>query len=280
MTRTLVAVATAALAVATTPVVAQDWQGPHIGIAGGFGFVDDDEGERTPFDTNQDGVFNDTVRTTTGADAFATGPVPGGFCGGSPNSNNLAAGCKADDDAEGEFALRAGYDWQSGPWVYGVVGEYAATEASDSVTAFSITPAQYSFKRTLDSYFAARVRVGHTYGRFLPYVTGGLAYGRFENRYATSNTANSFAPLTSTNENLGFQLGAGVETKVADRLRVGVEYLYTSIEDDSDYTVRIGAGSAPLTNPFRIVNPTGTDQRRGASDFDLHSVRFTVGVSF
>lgn len=280
MTKTLAAVAVAALALNAVPAAAQDWQGAYVGIAGGSGFVDDDDAERTPFDTNQDGVFNDTVRTTTGADAFATGPTPGGFCGGSPNSNNLAAGCEADDEGAGEFALRAGYDWQMGSWVYGVVGEYAASEASDSVTAFSITPAQYSFERTLDSWFAVRGRVGHTVGRYLPYVTAGAAYGRFENSYATSNAVNSFAPLTSTNENLGFQVGAGVETKVADRLRIGVEYLYTSIEDDSDYTVRIGPGTAPTTNPFRIVNPTGTDQRRGASDFDLHSFRFTVGISF
>ncbi len=278
MTKTFAAVSTAALALVAMPAAAQDWQGGYLGIAGGYGFVADEENETTVFDTNLDGTFNDTVRTTTGADAFATGPVPGGFCGGSPNDNNLAGGCEADEDGEGELSFRGGYDWQSGAMVYGLVAEYTMLEASDTATAFSITPALYSFERNLVAVAAVRARLGYAVGGFLPYATAGVAYGTFENEYNTSNTVNTFTPISDGSENLGFQVGAGVETKVNDRIRLGVEYLYTSIEDDSDFTVRIAGGAA--TSPFRLVNANGTDQRRSASDFDLHSVRFTVGLSF
>jgi outer membrane immunogenic protein len=275
MTKTLTAVSAAALALVAMPAAAQDWQGGYLGIAGGYGFVADEESETTPFDTNLDGTFGDVVRTPAPASADAFSP---GFCGGTPNSNNAAAGCESDDDGQGELSFRAGYDWQMGSVVYGVVGEYTMSEASDTVTAFSITPAQYSFERNLVAVAAVRGRIGFPVGRFLPYATAGVAYGAFENEYQTSNTVNTFAPVSSDNENLGFQVGAGVETNVTERVRLGVEYLYTSIEDDSDYTVRIAGG--PTTSPFRTANTNGTDQRRGASDFDLHSVRLTLGFTF
>jgi outer membrane immunogenic protein len=278
MNRTFAAVSAAVLALVAMPAAAQDWQGGYIGVAGGYGFVADDDNETTPFDTNLDGNFNDTVNTAPTATPPSANAFSPGFCSGSPNSNNAAAGCSDDDDPQGELGFRAGYDWQRGSMVFGIVGEFTVSDTSDSVTAFSITPAQYSFERTLTSIKAVRGRVGMPYGRFLPYVTAGVAYGTFDNEYVTSNTVNTFSPTSEDSENFGFQVGGGVETHVAERVRLGVEYLYTSIEDDSDFTVRIAGG--PATSPFRQANANGTDQRRGASDFDVHSVRLTLGFAF
>jgi opacity protein-like surface antigen len=273
MTKTFAAVSAAALALVAMPAAAQDWQGGYVGIAGGYAMVDDEESETTPFDTDLNGTFGDTVRTTTGADAFSPG-----FCGGAPNSNNAAAGCQDDDDGQGEISFRAGYDWQSGPIVFGVVGEFTMSDASDTVTAFSITPAQYSFERSLDYMTAVRGRVGYDMGRFLPYVTAGGVYARLENQYNTSNGVNTFTPTSNGVENTGFQLGGGVEAQVTQVLRVGVEYLYTSIEDDSDFTVRVAGG--PATSPFLTGNASGTDQRRSGSDFDTHAFRVTASFAF
>lgn len=274
MKKTYAAATAGAFALLALPAVAQDWQGGYLGVAGGFGFVADEESETTPFDTNLDGNFNDTVNTAPPAqNAFSPG-----FCGGTPKSNNAAAGCEADDDGQGELSFRAGYDWQTPSLVYGIVAEYTNTDASDTVTAFSITPAQYSFERNLVGVAALRGRIGVPFGRFLPYATAGVAYGAFENEYYTSNTVNTFSRQTDDSENLGFQIGAGAETHVTDRVRLGVEYLFTSIEDDSDFTVRISGG--PTTSPFRQANTNGTDQRRSASDFDIHSVRLTLGLAF
>lgn len=278
MTKTFAAVSAAALALVAMPAVAQDWQGGYIGVAGGYGFVADDDNETTPFDTDLDGNFNNTVNTAPTATPPSANAFSPGFCSGSPNSNNAAAGCSDDDDAQGEGSIRAGYDWQSGSIVYGVVGEFTISNASDSVTAFSITPAQYSFSRTLNSIAAVRGRIGVPFGRFLPYATAGAAYGTFDNEYATSNGVNTFTPTSGGNENLGFQVGGGLETHVTERVRLGVEYLYTSIEDDSDFTVRIAGG--PATSPFLQGSASGTDQRRSASDFDIHSVRLTLGLAF
>lgn len=272
----------AAFALVAGQASGQDWQGPYVGIAGGAGTVDDSEDETVLFDNNLDGDFNDTVRNSAGTDVFASGPTPGGFCGGSPNSNNFNAGCE-DDEYDGEGGLRAGYDFQSGPFVYGLVAEVGLSSASDSVTAFSTTPAQYSFRRDLEEYAALRARFGYAVGRFLPYVTAGGVYATIENRFATSNAVNSFTRVTNEDEHGGFQVGGGLETHVTENLRLGVEYLYTSIEDDSDLTTRVAALSVPPTapnNPFLIRDARGTDFRRRDSDFDMHSFRLTATVSF
>lgn len=273
-TTTIAAGAVLALAAATaTPAAAQDWQGPYVGGHLGYGFQPDDDDERILFDTDLDGQFGDTVRTGAGADAFSPG-----FCGGRATGPTPADGCDDDDDGA-EFGLRAGYDWQMGSWVVGAVGEIGRPDITDSVSGFSTTPARYTFTREIENIAALRGRLGYDAGRFLPYVTAGFASAEVEGTYSTSNGANSFTPVSVSDRRSGYQLGAGVETWVTSNMTVGVEYLYTSLDDD-DYIVRTGPGTAPATNPFLLVDPAGTDQRRSDGDFDFHAVRVTAAWRF
>ena len=46
-----------------------DWSGPYLGVGFGYSFKSDDE--IVVFDTDRDGVFDDTVRTSGGANAFS-----------------------------------------------------------------------------------------------------------------------------------------------------------------------------------------------------------------
>lgn len=277
-----IAAAVGTILVIATPAAAQDWRGPYIGVSVGGAMVDDDKDERVVFDTNLDGGFNDTVRNAAMVDAFGpTTANPGGFCGGKARGNNFASGCLDDDDVVGDFALRAGWDFQTGPWVYGVVVEAASVNVEDFATAFSITPAAYQFKRELgDALYAARLRGGRTWGRALIYATGGVATAKVTDSYFTTNTANSFTPLTSEDDATGYQLGAGVETWLTDRLTLGVEYLYTNLDAGDGLTVRTGPGTAPATNPFLIVNPQGTDQRRMSDELAFQSFRVTLAARF
>jgi outer membrane immunogenic protein len=270
----LLSLAASTVALSASAASAQDWSGPYLGVAGGYNEVDDSEEEIVQFDTNLDGNFGDTVRTGAGADAFSPG-----FCDGKASSNNAAAGC-SDDDGEGEFAIRAGYDFQSGAIVYGALVEYNLSATSDYVTAFSTTPASYIFKREISGAFAARARIGYDAGTFLPYVTGGAIAANVKNSFASTNMANSFMPDESEETQYGYQAGAGIEAKVTRNLTLGLEYLYTNIEDDDGLVVRTGPGTAPATNPFLLVNPQGTDQRRSESEFATHGVRLTAAVRF
>lgn len=275
MIKIFAAAGAAALAVVAMPAAAQDWSGFYAGGYAGYQALGDDENETILFDNNLDGTYGDTVRTGAGANAFSPG-----FCGGRPNGDNAAAGCSDDEKGNGEVGFRLGYDWQAGPWVFGVLGEAGTSGIEDRVTGFSTTPANYVFQRETQYLLAARARLGYAVGRYLPYVTAGYATARVENNYSSTNVANSFTPRTLETDANGFQVGGGIETRVSDRLSIGVEYIYSDLEDDNSHIVRTGPGTAPATNPFLLVNPLGTDQRRSSDSFELHSFRVTAAVRF
>lgn len=268
------AVAVSALSVGSAAMAQQagDWSGAYLGGFAGYGWqADSDEAETLRFDTDQDGAFDDTVRTGTGGNAFAPG-----VCDGSTLAPTLATPCDEDEDGF-EFGVKGGYDWQFGNVVMGVVGEAARTNVQDSVTAFSTTPAAYTMNRELKGLLAARARVGYAMGDTLPYVTGGYAYGDMDRSFQTTNTANTFTTVSDDEGSHGWQAGAGIEHKVTPDLSLGLEYLYTRL-DDGDYTVRAAGG--PPASPFTAVNAQGTDLRRTQDDFNVHSVRMGASYRF
>lgn len=267
--------AATAVLLAAGAASAQDWQGFYVGGHVGGALLSDDSDESLLFDTDQDGDFDDTVNTTAPADAFSPG-----FCNGTPNGNNAAAGCTEDDEGGVDYGVRGGYDWQMGSWVVGALAEYSTNDIEDNVTAFSITPASYSFHRELDSVMAIRGRVGYANSSgILTYVTAGWARGDLQSTFTTSNAANSFTPTSESYDADGYQVGAGVEKRFGSNFTVGLEYIYTDLDDDSA-VVRVGPGTAPATNPFLLVDPTGTDTRRSDDSFKFHAFRLTAGYRF
>ncbi len=266
----------ASLASIATPAFAQSddeqWEGAYIGGSFGLGAQSNDRSENVVFDTNLDGSFDNNVNTVLGANAFSPG-----FCGGAATGNSAAGGCRGDKDGY-DYNIRAGYDMQSGNIVYGFVLEGGKSESRDSVTAFSTTPAAYTFTRKLDYSVQARARVGYAARGALFYATGGAAYAKINNSFSTTNGANSFTD-NGNSKSWGYSYGGGTEVKVARNFSIGLEYLYTNFVDD-DYVVSVGRGTAAATNPFLLVNPQGTDMRRGDSDFDTHSIRLTAAFRF
>lgn len=279
MIKTSVAVSTTALVVllGASPALAQsanDWTGPYIGIYGGATQQNGQDDERLRFDRNLDGNFGDPVSLATGGDAFAPG-----FCGGRANGNSQPQGCQ--DDADGSTGgIRAGYDYQLGNIVIGGLLDYSVNNQSDAVTGFSTTPANYTFQRKLEHLAAARARLGYGRGPALIYVTGGYAVGKIENTFFSSNTANSFTTTADDDKAEGYQLGGGLEYRLAPNLSLTGEYLYTSL-DAGDHTVRVGQGTAPATNPFVLApDTTGTDMIRSNSRFGLHAVNLGMSYRF
>lgn len=271
-----------AIAATAAPAMAQDdgyadaepFTGFYIGGSFGYTVQPNDIGESTVFDTNRDGNFDNTVRTLAGANAFSTG-----FCNGYSQVSTRAAGpgCLNDRD-DIEYNVRVGADKQFGSIVLGVVGEFGRTHASDSVTAFSTTPASYTFIREVDWNASVRGRLGYTPGTTLFYGTFGANYAKLDQQFITTNGLNSF---TASGDDMafGWSGGGGVEQKIGRNFSVGLEYLYTRLYDD-DYNVAVGPGTAPPTNPFLLVDPTGTDMRRSQDEFNLHSIRATAAFRF
>lgn len=253
----------------TTPT----WTGGYIGGAAGLGMVRKNTSETVTFDTNLDGTFSDTVRTAAGANAF--GP---GFCGGAAINATAAAGCTEDESRGYDVSGRLGYDWQYGRIVFGAVAEGGRTEAMDAVTAFSVTPAFYTFSRELDYLAALRGRLGVGSERVLVYATGGVASAKVEHTFTTSNAVNTFVPASATERAWGFQAGGGIEFRIAPRVSLSGEYLFTRLDDEEDATVR-SQGPAPATNPFILVNAAGTDMQR-SSAFQFQAIRVGLSLRF
>ncbi len=263
----LAASAIVGLSASVSSAFAQEYQGLYAGIHAGYNFQSGNDSENILFDTNLDGAFNDTVTTAAGTNAFSPG-----FCGGRANTPTPAGGCKDDQDAA-ELGVRVGYDWQFSNWVVGVVGEASWTNLTDSVSAFSTTPARYTMTRDLNWTAALRVRGGAVVQNALVYVTGGYVHGDIDTRFATSNGVNTFTQSGGGGTG-GYQLGGGVEWNLSSNWRIGAEYLYTDLCDD-DYRVR-ASGPAPATNAFIRTNANGTDFARGDDSFNYGSLRLTL----
>jgi outer membrane immunogenic protein len=250
---------------------AQSWRGFYVGGQVGSGFLPDGDDKFVGFDKNLDGAFTDTVTTVAGANAFSPG-----FCPGASLTTTPAGGCVRDDDAT-DAGLRLGYDWQSGRFVIGATGELGWLSLTDSVTAFSTTPASYTFTRELNTLATLGLRAGVGSDRFLLYAAGALARGDLERGFATSNRVNTFVP-TEQEDVWGYQAGGGVEYRLGAGVRLGAQYQYTRLDDKSRFTVR-SQGPAPATNPFILTNAAGTDLRR-SDDFEFQAVRFTASYRF
>lgn len=251
------------------------FKGPYISGTIGLEFAEDRRSDSIVFDTNRDGAFDDTVRTAAGADAFSPG-----FCAGSPLSAD-AAGCRGNRNKEG-YALRVGYDRHlgDGPFVAGVLVEGARPGLEEFTSGFSTTPASYTFGREIDWAVTGRARVGIAPGdgRGLFYATGGAGFARIDHSFTTSNGANSFTPDNERDWKFGWQAGGGAEVMLTRNLGLGLEYLYSSYSDD-DYTVAVGPGTAPATNPF-LLESGGTDMKLSNDRFDFHALRATVNLRF
>jgi len=276
MMKPAIATLLAGAALLATPASAQDaddWTGFYVGGQLGYGLRTGGNNETILFDTNLDGAYGDTVNTSGNTNAFSPG-----FCDEAANGPTPADGC--DGDRNGlEGGVHAGFDFQTGGgFVIGGVVDYTRTRLRDSVSAFSTTPARYTMTRRLRDVMTIRARAGFASGRTLFYATGGLAYGNVRNSFTTSNAANSFTD-NGNEHGWGYVLGGGIERKLGSNFSVGVQYLYRTV-DAGDYVVRAGPGTAPLTNPFRIVNPNGTDFSRSRDNFTSHGVQLTASYRF
>ncbi len=266
-----------------TPVAAQ-WNGFYLGGFAGLMLQNGDHDETITFDTDLDEEFGDTVRTITGANAFAPGFCPGAATGLTPASE-----CE-DDESGFVIGGRAGYDEYFGGVVLGVVGDLSFPEAIDSVSAFSTPPAFYTFTRDLQWMAGLRGKIGVGNDHVLAYATGGLALGRIEHVFATSNITNTFVPSDGDTDDTndeeepeadrdtawGYQVGGGVELWISNNVSLSAEYLLTTLYDRDDAVIR-AQGPAPAGNPFLLDNRAGTDLRR-SDHFVVHAL--TLGVVY
>ena len=107
--------------------------------------------------------------------------------------------------------VQGGYNWQTGPWVFGVEGDIQATGADDTFAPWKFSNPWFG---------TLRGRVGYALNNILLYGTGGLAYG--------SVKGNLFG-LEETRTQVGWTMGAGAEVGLTPNWSAKVEYLYMDL---------------------------------------------------
>ena len=115
-----------------------------------------------------------------------------------------------------------GYNLQTGTWVWGLEGDidYSWMKGSDSSGSGVCSGAGCETKNTW--FGTARGRIGYGgWGRWLPYVTGGAAFGNVKMTPASG--------ASTTDTRIGWTAGAGIEYAFLGSWSAKVEYLYADL---------------------------------------------------
>lgn len=141
--------------------------------------------------------------------------------GGAFGDSDWNAFALTNDPSGGMIGITAGYNWQGmgSPWVFGIEGDVGATFIDDGVAC----PVGILCGTTNNWLGTVRGRVGFAWDRFMPYVTGGIAFGDIE------ATRTGFTG--ASDENVGWTVGAGLEGAIVGNWTAKIEYLYADLGD-------------------------------------------------
>jgi outer membrane immunogenic protein len=131
-----------------------------------------------------------------------------------------------------------GYNWQSGPIVWGVEGDIDWSDIKGSGSCAGV--GCYTRNYWLGT---ARGRIGYNAGRWMPYLTGGLAFGDVHTRVAG-------AGVNDTTK-VGWTLGGGVEAELWGPVTAKVEYLYVDLGRGDAVPGTLGTRGDFTTNIIR-----------------------------
>lgn len=115
--------------------------------------------------------------------------------------------------------IDGGYNWQNGPWVFGVEGDINVTGADDTFAPWKFSNPWFG---------TLRGRVGYAFSNVLFYGTGGLAFGELKGL--------TFGGVSESHTTAGWTLGLGGEFGLTQNWSAKIEYLYVDL-DNSNFVV-------------------------------------------
>jgi outer membrane immunogenic protein len=140
---------------------------------------------------------------------------------------NLGGGIGGDVDGI-VFGGQIGYNWQVNQIVFGIETDLQYSGQDDSFTLLGRAASQ-----DLDWFGTFRGRIGiAVWDRWLPYITGGLAYG---------GRSVTVAGVSADDTALGWAIGVGVDYAITPQWSARLEYLHISLEDYNATFPAIGA---------------------------------------
>jgi len=155
--------------------------------------------------------------------------INGGGAFGDSDWNGFGA---SNSPSGGMVGGTAGYNWQGvgSPWVLGLEGDIDWTDLNDSVACGGL------ICQTKNSWLGTvRGRIGYAWDRFMPYFTGGAAFGDIK--------ANRVPFAGNSDTNVGWTVGAGIEGAIVGNWTAKLEYLYVDLGDTTCAAVACGAAT-------------------------------------
>ncbi len=139
---------------------------------------------------------------------------------------------------------QVGYNWQGfgSPWVFCIEADFQGSgQKADgsfglagiacgplAVGYFPVPASSIAYEDKLEWFGTVRGRIGYATGyegRWLPYITGGLAYGQ-GNINGGGNLGATAVAFNTTTTYVGWTIGAGLEWAFGGDWSAKIEYLY------------------------------------------------------
>jgi outer membrane immunogenic protein len=211
------------------------------------------------------------------------GGISGGYAGGNADYNATL------------YSITAlpGASWSVNPsigtsgWLIGYTGGYSWQLSNDIVVGYENdfnyanvsnnggVLASGGVNSRLNWFGTERLRFGYAMGRFLPYITGGFAYGRINGTSWTSGYE-AMIPIGNSGDRWrgGWAVGGGLEYAVTDTISIKGEYLYASIGAPNGSAVGWGG------NTFAVVNGGNYNLNiaRGGINYHIKSFSKFFGI--
>jgi len=208
------------------------WRGFYVGLHAGYGWGDGDH-------------------AITGSPFWATGPD--------------GSGAFAQDLSGRVVGGHAGYNFTSGPFVFGAEASISGGGLGENGTITPFFPASDRWAVEVDWYATLTGRIGYAFDRVLIYAKGGYAGGEIDSRVADSVFAFAGACTAGTCKagasewHHGWTAGGGLEYAVLRNLVLGIEYNYVDLGSATHATATSGtAGTVFLSESVDIQFQTIT----------------------
>ena len=147
--------------------------------------------------------------------------INGGYGWGTTNWSNAAVSDSFKTKG-GLVGGTIGYNMQTGSWVWGIEGDLDASWIKGSDNTGGGVCGGANGCETKNTWLATgRGRIGYAWDRWLPFITGGAAFGSVK---MTPNAGTS-----ETDNQVGWTLGGGVEYAFMGAWSAKLDYLYVDL---------------------------------------------------
>jgi opacity protein-like surface antigen len=138
-----------------------------------------------------------------------------------------------------------GYNLQKGNFVFGVEGSFSAANFDGRFTSPNFTAAG-AWSPNMNWLGTVTGRFGYSFGQWLPYVKGGFAAASVGSSLQ-DGPLGGFTQASSGQTQTGWTAGVGLEYQLSSKWSLGLEYLYTDLNNGSGTGApnSIGAGGSP-----------------------------------